>query len=104
MEFVTQIKDILVKKLGLPTELNFENVAKYTIYAMEQIEKLAKDLNGKDKKEIVIIIITQLLESFSPTSADIFIKEVVPHLIDIICSTSKGKFKINFSGKKHCCF
>ena len=80
-------------------DVSLENIAKVTTISMEIIEDI-KELNGNEKKELVKKCIHRLIEK-SDLEEDkkgtlyILIHEVVPDVIAVIVSATKGELNVN---------
>jgi hypothetical protein len=94
-------------------ELDQNNIVDFVIRAMTLVEQ-EKTLNGREKKAVVIEILTRLVDSYdklnteSKISLKLVIRTVVPGLIDGLVQASKGFLSLNKNMKekmsKCCCF
>ena len=94
-------------------ELDQNNIVDFVIRTMTLVEQ-EKSLNGREKKAVVIEILTRLVDSYdklnteSKISLKLVIRTVVPGLIDGLVQASKGFLSLNKNLKekvsKCCCF
>lgn len=94
-------------------ELDQNNIVDFVIRAMTLVEQ-EKSLNGREKKAVVIEILTRLVDSYdklnneSKISLKLVLRAVVPGLIDGLVQASKGFLSLNKTLKekasKCCCF
>ena len=80
--------------------ISMANIISITTDLMSILGKI-NDLNGKEKKKLVIQLLYILIEEFDAGSLEIFdpiLKELVPIIIDNLISVEKGKIKFNKQG------
>jgi hypothetical protein len=82
-------------------ELDENNMVDFVIRAMTLVEQ-EKTLNGREKKAVVIEILSRLVDSYtsklnteSRISLKLIIKTIVPGMIDGIIQASKGFVSVN---------
>lgn len=81
-------------------ELDQNNIVDFVIRAMTLVEQ-ENSLNGREKKAVVIEILTRLVDSYdklnseSKMSLKLVLRTVVPGLIDGLVQASKGFLSLN---------
>ena len=78
--------------LEMNSDLTPKHLVNFVIYLMQTIEKY--NINGTDKKEIVISVMKNIIEEYKnniqdPTYIENFINTILPSLIDVIVSLDR---------------
>ena len=110
-----QIEKLVADILQRSNEVKFDNSIELIVKIMELVEKIkSPPLNGRDKKEITIRVILQLVKNLSLLSVDpgtvavlqsVLTRETISCIIELTISAIKGKYEINkrCSGVFSCC-
>lgn len=94
---LTSLKKNFKTVLDNGSDITPKDILSFIIYLMQYVEKYK--MNGKDKKEIVIKILSDIVENNKNNIQDVeqvnnFIKNTLPSLIDTIISLDRKEFFI----------
>lgn len=94
-DIINDLKTFLEEVLHT-TELNSNTIILIVTKLMQQIGKY-KQLSGSDKKNCVIYVINNCIDTSEILSADQMLKSalksIIPHTIDMLIDVAKGHYK-----------
>ena len=88
-----------------PNGFEFDNVLEVTIAAMRHLAIFNKEMNGRQKKKMVVDALILLLDETDSGEYEKYehiLKYMLPTLIDGLIDVEKGKLSINKRLKKGC--
>lgn len=92
-----------IKQMVMNKKVTTPLLMQATIYAMTLVERNGKDLDGSQKKEVVVQVLTMLSGEIPADDAtkqlmQLFVAETLPPLIDNIIASENGALEVINNG------
>jgi len=105
-----ELVDVILEDLT-PFDLTTENIISHTINIMHTVQTvITQKGQGDKKKEIVILVLSHLIEQVQDTDVKeqlkMYLNTCVPETIDVVILVASGKLDFGKLSKKYlpCCF